>query len=250
MAKAAKMRLVVPPAAPRSGECRCTAFHAFDMYLNADLSQRAVLTAEQHRWAPSPQPGVERVMLDRKGAEQGRATSLVRYAPRSVFPPHAHPSGEEVLVLSGTFADGSGEYGPGCYLRNPPGSTHQPSSPDGALIFVKLWQMAARETQALRIDTRDPAAWRLEGGRRWCPLYADAREQVRLERLLPDAQLPLDTQGGAELLVLEGGVLADGLWLAERSWLRLPPGDACRPRAGEGGGLVYVKTGHLAEATA
>jgi anti-sigma factor ChrR (cupin superfamily) len=224
--------------------------HAFDMYLNADLTQRAVLAAEQHRWVPSPQPGVERVMLDRMGAEQGRVTSLVRYAPRSVFPSHTHPGGEEVLVLSGTFADGSGEHGPGCYLRNPPGSMHQPSSPDGALIFVKLWQMTSREKKAVRINTRDSAAWRLEGERRWCQLYVDAREHVRLERLPPGARLPLDTQGGAELLVLEGGVLADGLWLGECSWLRLPPGDACMPRAGDGGCLVYVKTGHLAEATA
>jgi anti-sigma factor ChrR (cupin superfamily) len=220
------------------------------MYLNAELSQRALLTAELHRWVPSPQPGVERVMLDRMGAERGRATSLVRYASGSVFPPHVHPGGEEVLVLSGTFADASGEHGPGCYLRNPPGSTHRPSSPDGALIFVKLCQMGSGETQALRVDTRDPAAWRLEGGRHWCPLYADSREQVHLERLPPHVQLPLDTRGGAELLVLEGGVLTDGLWLGERSWLRLPPGDACTPQAGEGGSLVYVKTGHLAGAGA
>ena len=68
------------------------------------------MTAQDHRWVASPQPGVGRVMLDRIGAERARATSLVRYQPRSVFPAHGHPGGEEILVLSGTFSDSSGDY--------------------------------------------------------------------------------------------------------------------------------------------
>ena len=48
----------------------------------------------------SPGGEVERVMLDRIGGETARATSLVRYAPQSIFPEHQHPLGEEILVLS------------------------------------------------------------------------------------------------------------------------------------------------------
>ncbi len=56
-------------------------------------------------------------MLDRIGREQARATSLVRYAPDSVFPEHTHPGGEEILVLSGTFTENGTDYPAG---RTPP----------------------------------------------------------------------------------------------------------------------------------
>ncbi len=216
------------------------------MLVNPDFSRRAVVTAVDHRWVPSPQPGVERVMLDRLGGERARATSLVRYAPGSVFPAHGHPGGEEILVLSGTFSDDSGHYGPGWYLRNPPGSAHQPSSAEGALIFVKLWQMPADEAGPVRIDTRDPASWHRERSREVCPLYTSHSEQVSLQRLASGEPVILDLRGGAEMLVVDGR-LAEGQETFEGgSWLRLPPGSACAFRAGTDGVTLYLKTGHLA----
>lgn len=129
------------------------------MQINADLSLPAIITPDAWRWVPSPQPGVERVMLDRSGGEVARATSIVRYAPRSVFPRHQHPGGEEILVLSGTFSDETQDAPAGWYLRNPPGSSHQPSSAEGAVIFVKLWQMRPSQSSAVRVNTQDPAHW-------------------------------------------------------------------------------------------
>ena len=38
------------------------------MLVHPDFSLRAIVTAAEHRWVASPQPGVERVMLDRLGA--------------------------------------------------------------------------------------------------------------------------------------------------------------------------------------
>src|SRR3546814_4407076 len=96
------------------------------MFINADFSLRAVVASHQYQWVASPQAGVERVMLDRLGGEQARATSIVRYAPSSRFPRHQHPGGEEILVLSGTFSEGNNHYPAGWYMRNPPGSSHQP----------------------------------------------------------------------------------------------------------------------------
>lgn len=216
------------------------------MLVHADFSRRAIVTAGEHRWVASPQPGVERMMLDRLGGERARATSLVRYAPGSVFPAHGHPGGEEILVLSGTFSDDSGDYGPGWYLRHPPGSAHRPASAEGALIFVKLWQMPASETATVHLDTRDPAAWHREGAGESCPLHASAHEQVALLRLPAGATVPVHTRGGAELLVL-GGDLAEGpAAYARGSWIRLPPGDPARLSAGADGVTLYVKTGHLA----
>ena len=217
------------------------------MLVNADFSLRTVVKADEHRWVASPQAGVERVMLDRVGSEQARATSLVRYAPGSTFPPHGHPGGEEILVLSGTFSDDSGHYGAGWYLRNPPGSAHRPSSASGALIFVKLRQMQADESGTVRIDTQDPRSWQRDGSRALCPLFSGPGERVSLQKLEPGEPLGIDTRGGAELLVLEGQLEGDEEPLAPLAWLRLPPGAASSLRAGNEGARIYLKTGHLAE---
>jgi len=128
------------------------------MRLNADFSRRAIVTPEQYQWVASPQSGVERVMLERVGEEKARATSIVRYAPGSWFPQHPHPGGEEILVLSGTLSEDDAHYPAGWYMRNPPGSSHQPASGEGAVIFVKLWQMQPDERRSVRIDTHDPNA--------------------------------------------------------------------------------------------
>lgn len=217
------------------------------MLLNADFTKRALVRSDDRGWVASPQPGVQRLMLDRVGGEQARATSLVRYAPGSIFPSHRHPEGEEILVLSGTFSDESGDHGPGCYLRNPPGSAHRPSSTEGALIFVKLRQMPAQETRALRLDTGNPSTWQRSGEPgEVCPLYCSESEQVCLLRLRPGQTVQPDARGGAELLVIAGRLMEGSAALEPGSWLRLPPGDIAAFSAGEVGATLYLKTGHLA----
>lgn len=219
------------------------------MRINADFSQPVVIASEGlhwTQWVASPQAGVQRVMLDRIGAEKARATSIVRYAPGSNFPSHHHPGGEEILVLAGAFSEGDVHHGPGSYLRNPPGSAHQPSSAEGALIFVKLWQMAPDERRRVRIDTRNPSTWRTVPGGAICPLFDGTDEQVRLERRPSGSVLPVDTEGGAEVLVLDGTLVQAGRPLAPGSWLRLPPGARPAFAAGAEGVTVYLKTGHLA----
>ena len=101
------------------------------MKINADLSQRAVVHSEELPWVESPLPGVERRMLERDGEEVARATSVVRYAPNSSFDPHTHGGGEEFFVLDGVFSDEHGDFGPGTYVRNPPGSRHTPRQRQG-----------------------------------------------------------------------------------------------------------------------
>ncbi|MYM88308.1 anti-sigma factor [Rugamonas sp. FT82W] len=216
------------------------------MLINADFSRPVAMAPHQYQWVASPQDGVERVMLDRVGAEQARATSIVRYAPHSWFPRHQHPGGEEILVLDGTFSEGGLDYPAGWYLRNPPGSSHQPSSGEGAIIFVKLRQMSTPEQPYVRIDTRDPTSWRVEQGREICPLFSDASEQVSLQRLAPHDALLADAEGGLELLVLEGDVVAQQQTYAPRSWMRLPAGALTAIIAGEQGATVYLKVRHLA----
>ena len=98
----------------------------------------AVVHGSAEPYVPSPMPGVDRRPLDRIGGEVARATSIVRYAPGSAFSPHTHRGGEEFFVISGTFSDEHGDFGPGSYVRNPPGSSHTPSSLPGCEIFVKV----------------------------------------------------------------------------------------------------------------
>lgn len=215
------------------------------MLVNADFSRRATVSPDDYQWVPSPQQGVERVMLDRLGGERARATSIVRYAPGSCFPPHGHPGGEEVLVLSGTFSEGDVHYPAGYYLRNPPGSAHRPSSAEGAIIFVKLWQMQPDERTPVRIDTRDAANWQMQGGREVCPLFANNTERVSLQRLPPGAPLFDGGVASAEWLVVSGRLeTADGAF-DQGSWMRLPQGVYPDMLAGERGAVVYLKTGHL-----
>jgi anti-sigma factor ChrR (cupin superfamily) len=114
------------------------------MELHADLSQRALLDSNALAWTPSPMAGVERRMLDRRGEEVARATSLVRYAPGSRFERHSHGGGEEILVLSGVFRDEQGEYSAGTWIRSPRYSRHTPSAgAEGALIYVKVGHLGA-----------------------------------------------------------------------------------------------------------
>lgn len=223
------------------------------MLINADFTRRATLAPEHYQWVSSPQSGVERVMLDRVGAEKARATSIVRYAPNSYFPHHLHPGGEEILVLSGTFSADNIDYPAGWYLRNPPNSGHQPYSDEGAVIFVKLWQMPAAETRYVAIDTNDAANWQTQGKRDICHLFSNADEQVSLQRLNANEILFTEAvKGGAEILVLDGELidseLADDAKTYTRGgWIRLPVAAITQIKAGAKGAKVYLKTGHLSK---
>ena len=219
------------------------------MLVNADFSRRVVVAPHQYRWVASPQAGVERVMLDRLGGEQARATSIVRYAPASCFPPHQHPAGEEILVLSGTVSEDGVHYPAGWYLRNPPGSSHRPSSREGAILFVKLRQMRVGERRRVRVDTNDPAAWQRRGGREICPLFANDAEQVCLQRLAPREALFSAPTDGAEVLVLAGEIEDEARFHGHGSWMRFPKGEYPEIVAGANGATVYLKTSRPAGMT-
>ncbi len=215
------------------------------MLVNADFSCRAIVSPDQYVWVASPQGGVERVMLDRLGGEKARATSIVRYAPGSHFPHHRHPGGEEILVLSGTFSDDDAHYPVGWYVRNPPGSSHRPFTDDGAIIFVKLWQMPAGEGRRIRTDTSSPDNWNGPRGQESCMLFASEHEQVWLQRFSPREVIFSAAVGGAELLVLTGEVVLEGSAYPRGTWMRLPAGDVADLASGSNGATLYLKTGRF-----
>lgn len=217
------------------------------MQVNSNFSIPATVASKDYDWVPSTQLGVDRMMLDRLGNEKARATSVVRYAPGSAFPNHAHPGGEEILVLSGTFSDQSGDYPEGWYLRNPPGTTHAPHSDEGTTIFVKLWQMDQADKQTVQINTNNPTSWIKENGREVCKLFQDQDETTSLQRLPPNEDLfkDLPTENPAEIFVQLGSVCYLGVEYTKGSWLRLPNNSKRTILAGEHGATVYLKLGEF-----
>ena len=218
------------------------------MEVRADLGQRVLLDTGGLAWSPSPMAGVERRMLDRRGGEIARATSLVRYAPGSSFERHSHGGGEEILVLEGTFSDERGDYGAGTYLRNPVGSSHAPFSESGCTILVKLQQMHPADQQRVLIDTHQ-APWLpgLVTGLSVLPLHGFGSEHVALVRWAPGTHFqPHGHRGGEEILVLEGVFQDEFGDYPAGTWLRNPPGSVHRPWS-DAGCTIWVKTGHLPE---
>lgn len=217
-----------------------------ELRLNADFARRAVVDTRAAKWAGSPQPGVDRILLDRVGGEVARATSIVRYAPGSRFSYHVHELGEEFLVLDGVFCDEQGEYPAGTYVRNPPGSAHVPWSDAGCLLFVKLRQFSRDDLTRVVVDTT-AAEW-LPGrvpGLAVLPLHSHGVEHVALVDWAPGTTFPRHVHaGGEEILVLDGVFGDDDGAYPAGTWLRNPPWSAHSPFSEEGA-LTYVKTGHL-----
>ena len=212
-----------------------------DERVRADLDQAAWLLPDEFVWEASPQPGVERVKLDRVGGEVAVATSLVRYAAGSAFPPHGHPLGEEYIVLEGEFADEHGRHPAGTYVRNPPGSHHTPYSDPGCLIFVKLRQMATDDArhQVEALNCSPPAVG-------WAShlLHAHGRERVWSVRAAAGERVVFPGAfDGYEVLVLQGAVRWQWLQTFEMpvySWIRIPPGHPLRLNIVEPS-VLYVK---------
>ena len=150
--------------------------------------------------------------------------------------------------MSSTYPATSSAGAKGC---NPPNSGHQPYSKEGAVIFVKLWQMPAEEARYVAIDTNDAANWQKQGNRDVCHLFSDASEQVSLKRLNANEALFTGTViGGAEILVLDGELIDDDIiddaqTYTRGSWIRLPVGALPQIKAGMKGVTVYLKAGHL-----
>ncbi len=217
------------------------------MRINDDFSKRVVLHADQIEWAETRMKGVKRRMLDRIGAESGHATTIVSYDPGSKFSAHVHEGGEEFIVLDGVFQDEHGDFPAGSYIRNPPQSSHTPGSDDGCVIFVKLWQFDPedREHVRIRFDQQKPEAAADRPGVAVTPLYADERENVRMEYWNANSVIEIDAAGGAELLVLKGRFDEGSDSLRKNSWLRVPVGEKITAKTGPEGAQVWIKTGHL-----
>ena len=216
--------------------------------VNADLAQRAVIDTEAMDWEASPSGTVWRKPLYRTGGEFGPVTGLVRYAPGGAFAAHAHPQGEEILVLDGVFSDDCGDYPTGTYLLNPDGSRHAPRSGPGCILLVRLRQYAGTDRPRVVLDSRT-AQWRpgLIEGLTVLPLYAqvDHPENMALVRWAPGTYFHRHVHpGGEEIFVLEGELCDEHGTYPKGTWLRSPHMSAHTPYSVTGC-LIYVRVGGL-----
>jgi anti-sigma factor ChrR (cupin superfamily) len=202
-----------------------------------------VVFGQQLPWTASPAPLVWRKRLFHAGPpEAGTVTSIGRYDAGARFRSHAHPEGEEILVLSGTFSDERGDFQAGSYMLNPEGFVHAPFSNAGCLLFVKLRQYRGRDRERVLLQTNG-AAWRERApGVRSLTLYRSSRhpEHIRLTEIDPGAQVgPIVLPEGEEIFVVHGELTDERGTYPTHTWLRLPAGSSHRPRSASGC-LLYV----------
>ena len=118
----------------------CTLFVKLWQFAPGDTAPVRVDT-RACQWRQGLVPGLTVLPLHE---HDGVSTALVRWAPHTVFTPHTHPGGEEILVLDGVFRDELGEYPAGAWLRSPRYSRHTPcTGAEGALIYVKVGHLGA-----------------------------------------------------------------------------------------------------------
>lgn len=213
--------------------------------LNMDFTQRIVIETDELPWVASPRRGVWRKPLAREDAEQGHASSIVRYDPGAAFSKHDHPKGEEILVLDGVFSDHTGDYPAGSYFRNPAGFQHAPFSHSGCLLLVKLHQFQADDSHHICIDTRN-ANWQSGHGRlQVLPLHQHHGEQVALVHWPAGERFQSHIHfGGEEIYVMHGEFIDEYGRYPAGSWIRSPHLSRHQPYV-ETDTLIWVKTGHL-----
>lgn len=216
------------------------------MQLHQDFSSRVAIQSLNLAWVESPVSGVHRRLLERDGGEVARATSIVRYSAGAKFSAHSHDRGEEFIVLDGEFADESGRYGRGTYVKNPPGSSHAPFSETGCTLFVKLRHLDEDDTGRVVVRP-ESARWHpgLVNGLSVLPLSEFGTQHTALVRWEPGTRFTAHRHfGGEEIFVLEGVFEDEHGTYPAGTWLRSPHLSAHEPFSNEGC-TIFVKTGHL-----
>jgi len=213
--------------------------------LNLDMSQTLAINTRQQAWLASPKASVRRIPLERESAESGHVTSIVEYAPGSHFSAHTHPLGEEIFVLEGVFSDEHGDYPAGTYIRNPPGSSHQPFSDSGCTLFVKLNQFHEHDDKQMAIPTHERAWLPGQGGLKVKPLHEFEGQHTALVYWPPGEQfVPHRHWGGEEIFVLDGEFCDEHGKYPKGTWLRSPHMSQHCPYVNVET-TILVKVGHL-----
>ncbi|KOO14934.1 cupin [Vibrio xuii] len=110
----------------------CVIFVKLNQFDQRDNTSIRLNTAEE-AWLPGI-GGLEVMPLHEFEHEH---VALVKWPAGERFQPHRHFGGEEILVLSGQFADEHGQYPQGSWMRSPHMSQHYPFVDQETIILVK-----------------------------------------------------------------------------------------------------------------
>lgn len=123
-----------PPGSSHApfSEQGCVIFVKLNQFEQRDNTSIRLNTAEE-AWLPGI-GGLEVMPLHEFEHEH---VALVKWPAGERFQPHRHFGGEEILVLSGQFADEHGQYPQGTWIRNPHMSEHYPFVEQETIILVK-----------------------------------------------------------------------------------------------------------------
>jgi hypothetical protein len=245
--------------------------------LNSDKTVAVHVDSNELTWTKASQAtggGVWRKMLERKGAEVARATTIVRFDPHQEFPRHTHDGGEEFIVLSGTWHDDYGSFPTYTYVRNYIGSSHTPKiKEDGCTILVKLRQMSKLWEEP---ETKSWSLPKLENlkldkiimdcGVQKFPLFSSPLERsyaIYFPKGTKDEVLPIPPHG-CEMFMLAGSLTSTTTTTtiiggssttsyrthSKWSWTRLPnpassPINLLISTDHDDGAYVWIKEGHL-----
>ncbi len=124
----------------------CVIFVKLHQFDADDTAQFSVDTANA-AFGPGVVKGLSVLPLHSFGQE---SCALVKWEPGTVFNPHKHWGGEEILVLDGVFSDENGHYPKGTWIRSPHLSEHHPYSEEGCLIYVKTGHLALDQSPNLQ----------------------------------------------------------------------------------------------------
>ena len=97
--------------------------------------EHVALRTESMPWQPVRAGVAVRRLYSQDGFTD--SVRLERWEPGAQLGRIGYPSGAELFVLGGSFADAKGAFALGTWLRLPPGTSHSPSTEEGCVLYIK-----------------------------------------------------------------------------------------------------------------
>jgi len=217
---------------------------------NADSDQCVVMHTSEMEWEDTGIPGVSRKLLERViDPEKGRETVLLRLAAGTALEAEDLTERLDFFVLEGTYADGTGEYGPRTFVRHPAGTRHAPSSKDGCVLYAKRRNPIRDNDEHMVIDTNE-VEWTAfpHRGADVVHFYRDPHgiETSRYGRIYPDKRIPEhDHSMGEETLIVDGQLKDEHDTYGPGAWFRFPIGLPHSPYTEAGDCTLLIREGDL-----
>lgn len=212
--------------------------------VNADFHVPVIVDTKILNWQVSPTAGIRQKYFEHIGKDKSRLTTLVQFPAGRIFKKFGYAEGVEFFVLSGAFSDDDGDYGVGCYVRNPAGIYRESYTSVGCTVLFKLGQFQPLDHKRVVINSRNSAIRWLpvgEPGVSYLGLHYFSEEEVSLYRIRSECWITFKYHNhGIEVFICEGSIFVKGIRYGTGDWLRYPSGSKVKISA-IGAVCLYVK---------